>query len=77
MAQVRDNMTTDVVTVEPSTTIADAAQGMIAKEEGPLPVVEAGRVVAVVTTATSSPESSRQTAIPTRLGSRTARRRTS
>ena len=49
MAQVRDGMTTDVVTVEPSATVVEAAQRMIQEEKGPLPVVEAGRVVAVVT----------------------------
>ena len=49
MAQVRDGMTTDVVTVEPSATVVDAAQRMIQEEKGPLPVVEAGRVVAIVT----------------------------
>ncbi len=49
MAQVRDGMTTDVVTVEPSATIVEAAQRMIQEQKGPLPVVEAGRVVAVVT----------------------------
>lgn len=49
MAQVRDGMTTDVVTVEPSATIVEAAQRMIQEEKGPLPVVEAGRVVAIVT----------------------------
>lgn len=49
MAQVRDGMTTDVVTIEPSATIVDAARRMIEEEKGPLPVVEAGRVVAIVT----------------------------
>ena len=49
MAQVRDSMTTDVVTVEPSANITEAARRMIENEKGPLPVVEAGRVVAVVT----------------------------
>ena len=49
MAQVRDGMTTDVVTIEPSATVVEAAQRMIQEQKGPLPVVEAGRVVAVVT----------------------------
>ncbi len=49
MGRVRDGMTTDVVTVEPSATIVEAAQRMIQEEKGPLPVVEAGRVVAIVT----------------------------
>ncbi|HEV2773841.1 MAG TPA: CBS domain-containing protein [Thermoleophilaceae bacterium] len=49
MAQVRDGMTTDVVTIEPSATVVEAAQRMIQEQKGPLPVVDAGRVVAVVT----------------------------
>ena len=49
MAQVRDSMTSDVVTVEPSATIVEAARRMIEEEKGPLPVLEAGRVVAVLT----------------------------
>ncbi len=49
MAQVRDGMSTDVVTIEPSATVVEAAQRMIQEQKGPLPVVEAGRVVAVVT----------------------------
>jgi CBS domain-containing protein len=49
MAQVRDQMTAEVVTIEPSATIADAAQKMIQEEKGPLPVVEGGRLVAIVT----------------------------
>ena len=49
MDQVRDGMTTDVVTIEPTATVVEAAQRMIQEEKGPLPVVEAGRVVAIVT----------------------------
>ena len=49
MAQVRDCMTSDVVTVKPSATIVEAARRMIEEEKGPLPVLEAGRVVAILT----------------------------
>jgi CBS domain-containing protein len=48
-AQVRQVMTADVVTVSPSMSVADVAKEMIAREKGPLPVVEGGRVVAMVT----------------------------
>jgi CBS domain-containing protein len=48
-AQVRQVMTADVVTVSPSMSVAEVAKEMIAKEKGPLPVVEGGRVVAMVT----------------------------
>ena len=41
MPQVRDNMTSEVVTIEPQDTIVTAAQQMI-EEEGPLPIVDAG-----------------------------------
>jgi CBS domain-containing protein len=49
MSQVRQVMTADVVTVSPSMSVAEVAQEMIAREKGPLPVVEGGRVVAMVT----------------------------
>ena len=49
MPQVRQVMTADVVTVTPSMSVAEVAKEMIAKEKGPLPVVEGGRVVAMVT----------------------------
>jgi CBS domain-containing protein len=49
LPQVRQVMTADVVTVAPSMTVADVAREMIAREKGPLPVVEGGRVVAMVT----------------------------
>ena len=49
MPQVRDAMTSEVVTVEPSTGIVEAAQRMIQQEKGPLPVVEGDRPVAMVT----------------------------
>jgi CBS domain-containing protein len=47
--QVRDLMTSEVVTVEPQTSIVDAARRMIQQEKGPLPVVEGDRPVAMVT----------------------------
>ena len=42
MPQVRDSMTSDVVTVELSTGIVETAHGMIQQEKGPRPVVERG-----------------------------------
>jgi CBS domain-containing protein len=42
-------MTSNVVTIEPSATVVDAARRMIEQEKGPLPVVEGERVVAMVT----------------------------
>ena len=42
-------MTANVVTVSPSMSVAEVAKEMIAREKGPLPVVEGGRVVAMVT----------------------------
>ena len=49
MSQVRDFMVSDVVTIEPSTSVVDAAGQMIQQEKGPLPVVEGDRPVAIVT----------------------------
>ena len=49
MPQIRDIMTSNVVTVEPGTSVVDAARVMIQAEKGPLPVVEGERVVAIVT----------------------------
>jgi CBS domain-containing protein len=49
MPKVRDSMTPDPATASPSMTVVEAAQEMIKKEKGPLPVVEGGRVVAMVT----------------------------
>ncbi len=49
MPQVRDAMTSEVVTVEPSTGIVETAQRMIQQEKGPLPVVEGDQPVAMVT----------------------------
>ena len=49
MPQVRDLMVSDVVTIEPSASVVDAAKRMIQQEKGPLPVVEGERPVAMVT----------------------------
>ena len=49
MAEVRDRMVSDVVKIEHSTSAADAAREMIQQENGPLPVVEGDRPVAIVT----------------------------
>jgi CBS domain-containing protein len=49
MPQVRELMVTDVVTIEPSTSVVDAASRMIQEEKGPLPIVEGDRPVAIVT----------------------------
>ena len=49
MPQIREAMVSDVVTIEPSAGIVDAAKKMIQQEKGPLPVVEGGRVRAIVT----------------------------
>ena len=49
VTRVRDLMTSEVVTVEPQTRVVDAARRMIQQEKGPLPVVEEGRLVAIVT----------------------------
>ena len=47
--QIRDLMVSDVVTVEPGTSVVDAAKRMIEEKKGPLPVVEGDRVVGMVT----------------------------
>jgi CBS domain-containing protein len=49
MPQVRQVMTANVVTVSPSMSVVEVAKEMIARGKGPLPVVEGGRVVAMVT----------------------------
>jgi CBS domain-containing protein len=49
MPQVRDLMVSSVVTIEPGTSVADAARRMIEEEKGPLPVVEGESPVAMVT----------------------------
>ena len=49
MPKVRERMTKKVVTVQPGTTVVDAAKKMIKEEKGPLPIVEGDRPVAIVT----------------------------
>jgi CBS domain-containing protein len=49
MPLVRELMVSSVVTIEPGTSIVDAARRMIAEEKGPLPVVEEESPVAMVT----------------------------
>ena len=49
MPQIKEVMTSDVVTIAPGTSAVDAAKVMIQEEKGPLPVVEGERVVAIVT----------------------------
>jgi CBS domain-containing protein len=49
MPQVRDLMVSSVVTIEPGTSIVDAARRMIQEEKGPLPIVEGESPVAMVT----------------------------
>ena len=49
MPQVRDVMVSDVVAIEPGTSVVDAAKRMIQEEKGPLPVVEGDRIHAMVT----------------------------
>ncbi len=49
MPQVRDLMVSSVVTIEPSTSVVEAARQMIQQEKGPLPIVEGDRPVAMVT----------------------------
>ena len=46
---VREVMTHDVVVVEPGARVQDAAQLMVDRKIGGLPVVEAGRVVGIIT----------------------------
>ena len=49
MPQVREQMTSNVVTIEPTASIVDTAKKMIQQEKGPLPVVEGSKVVAMIT----------------------------
>ena len=49
MPQVREQMVSSVVTIEPGTGVVDAAKRMIQEEKGPLPIVEGKRPVAIVT----------------------------
>jgi CBS domain-containing protein len=49
MPQVRDLMVSQVVTIEPGTSVVDAAKRMIQEKKGPLPIVEGDRPVAIIT----------------------------
>ena len=49
MPQVRDLMVSDVVTIEPGTSVVNAAKRMIQEKKGPLPIVESDRPVAIIT----------------------------
>src|ERR687890_772277 len=49
MPQVRDRMVASVVTIEPGTSVVDAAKRMIEQEKGPLPIVEGERPIGIVT----------------------------
>lgn len=46
---VKDLMTSDPTTVGPETTVSEAAKQMAREDVGPLPVVEDGRLVGIVT----------------------------
>jgi CBS domain-containing protein len=49
MPQVKDFMVSDVVTIDDSASIVDAAKRMIQEEKGPLPVMEGDQLHAIVT----------------------------
>ncbi len=49
MPQVSEVMVTDVVTIESSASIMDAAKQMIQQEKGPLPVMEGGQLHGMIT----------------------------
>ena len=49
MQKVKDVMSSQVVTIEPGARIVGAARRMIVEDKGPLPVVEGGRVVGMLT----------------------------
>ena len=49
MLKVKDVMSSQVVTIEPGARIVGAARRMIIEDKGPLPVVEGGRVVGMLT----------------------------
>jgi CBS domain-containing protein len=49
MASIKDVMTSDVRSCEPSTTVVDAAKLMAQEDVGPVPVVQDGRLVGIVT----------------------------
>jgi CBS domain-containing protein len=49
MGTIRDVMTSNPTSCEPSSTVLDAAKVMAQEDVGPVPVVEGGRVVGIVT----------------------------
>jgi CBS domain-containing protein len=49
MGSIRDVMTSNPTSCETSATVADAARVMAQEDVGPVPVVEGGRVVGIVT----------------------------
>ena len=49
MGQVRDVMTSNPTTCEPTATLVDAAKVMAREDVGPVPIVEAGKLVGLVT----------------------------
>ena len=49
MASIRDLMTSNPATAEPSTTVVDAARIMASEDVGPVPIVEGGRLTGIVT----------------------------
>jgi CBS domain-containing protein len=49
MGSIRDLMTSNPVTCEPSTTVVDAAKVMAQEDVGPVPIVDGGRLVGIVT----------------------------
>jgi CBS domain-containing protein len=49
MGQVRDVMTSNPTTCEPTATLVDAAKVMAREDVGPVPIVESGKLVGLVT----------------------------
>jgi CBS domain-containing protein len=49
LGSIRDLMTGNPTTCEPSTTIVEAAKVMAQEDVGPVPIVEGGRIVGIVT----------------------------
>ena len=49
MTKVGQRMSSDVVTIEPGTSVVDAARKMIEEQKGPLPIVAGQRAVGLVT----------------------------
>lgn len=49
MTQIKDVMTQNPTTCESSTTVFEAAKQMASEDVGPIPVVESGRLVGLVT----------------------------